>query len=113
MIEIKSLIPIEERNGQKAVSARTLHAFLESKKDFSSWIKNRISKYGFIENVDYEVFTQLGENPNGGRPAIEYALSIGMAKELSMVEGNERGKHKRLTRPTNVRRTRPGNDAKG
>lgn len=47
-----------------------LHAFLESKKDFSSWIKNRISKYGFVENVDYEVFAQLGENPNGGRPSI-------------------------------------------
>lgn len=93
--EIKELIPIEDRNGQKAVSARMLHAFLESKKDFSSWIKNRISKYGFVENVDYEVFTQLGENPNGGRPSIEYALSINMAKELSMVEGNEKGKQAR------------------
>lgn len=65
---IKDLIPIEDRHGRKAVSARMLHAFLESKKDFSSWIKNRISKYGFAENMDYEVFTQLVENPNGGRP---------------------------------------------
>lgn len=62
------MIPIEDRHGRKAVSARILHAFLESKKDFSSWIKNRISKYGFVGNVDFEIFTQLGENPNGGRP---------------------------------------------
>ena len=32
----KDLIPIDDRQGRKAVSARILHAFLESKKDFSS-----------------------------------------------------------------------------
>lgn len=93
--EIKDLIPIEDRNGQKAVSARTLHAFLESKQEFANWIKNRIDKYGFVENQDFEVFDNFVKNPNGGRPQKEYALSIGMAKELSMVEGNEKGKQAR------------------
>ncbi|WP_284464839.1 phage antirepressor KilAC domain-containing protein [Chryseobacterium sp.] len=86
------LIKISEENGKQAVSARELHFFLGSKKDFSSWIKDRIEKYGFVENHDYEVFTKSGENSNGGRPLIEYALSIDCAKEISMVEGNERGK---------------------
>lgn len=31
-------------------------------------------------------------NSNGGRPTVEYALSIEMAKELSMVENNEKGR---------------------
>lgn len=89
------LIKITEQNGKKAVSARELHSFLESKRDFSNWIKDRIEKYGFIENQDFEVFNKFGENPNGGRPQIEYALSIDCAKEISMVEGNEKGKQAR------------------
>ncbi len=44
------------------VNARDLHAFLEVGKDFSSWIKDRIEKYEFIENQDFVVFTQTGEN---------------------------------------------------
>ena len=89
------LIPISENNGKRAVNARDLHAFLESKRDFSNWIKDRIDKYDFIENQDYQVFNNSGENPKGGRPSIEYALSINMAKELSMIENNERGKQAR------------------
>ena len=40
---------------QQAVNARDLHKFLESKQDFSTWIKARIRKYGFIENEDFIV----------------------------------------------------------
>ena len=92
---VGALIPINESNGKRAVSARDLHAFLESKQDFSTWVKNRIEKYDLVENVDYVVFHKIMENPNGGRPQIEYALTIDAAKELSMVEGNERGKQAR------------------
>lgn len=77
------------------VNARDLHAFLEVGKDFSTWIKDRIRKYGFEENQDFEVFTKIGENPQGGRPSLEYHLTLDMAKELSMVENNERGRQAR------------------
>ena len=92
---MNELIKITEQNGKRAVSARELHHFLESNQKFADWIKNRIDKYGFIENQDYQVFHNFMNNPNGGRPLIEYALSIDMAKELSMVEGNEKGKEAR------------------
>ena len=69
--------------------------FLGSKKDFSDWIKHRIKKYDLIENTDYIVFPHLGENLSGGRPSIEYALTIDCAKELSMVEGSIKGKQAR------------------
>ncbi len=92
---VGALIPINDNNGKKAVNARDLHAFLESKRDFSNWIKDRIERYDLVENVDYVVFNKFGENPNGGRPQIEYALTIDAAKELSMVEGNEKGKEAR------------------
>ena len=43
-----------------AVNARDLHAFLGVKRDFTSWIKGRISQYGFVEGVDY-LLTKTGE----------------------------------------------------
>lgn len=92
---MEELIKIHDNDGKKAVSARELHSFLESKKDFSDWIKHRIKKYELIENQDYVVFPQIGENPNGGRPQKEYALTIDCAKELAMVEGNAKGKKAR------------------
>ena len=41
---------------QQTVNARELHAFLGSKQDFSTWIKNRIDEYGFVENQDFVIF---------------------------------------------------------
>ena len=73
-------------NAVETVSARELHEFLESKQDFSTWIKNRIEKYEFVENQDFVTFS---ENSEKGRPRLEYALTLDMAKELSMVERNE------------------------
>lgn len=82
-------------SGNQVVSARELHKFLESKQEFANWIKNRIDKYGFVENQDFEVFDNFINNPNGGRPLKEYALTLDMARELAMVEGNEKGKQAR------------------
>ena len=93
---VGALIPISENNGKQAVSARDLHAFLESKQDFSTWIKNRIEKYDLVENEDYVTAPQIYGTANGGHSTrLEYALTIDAAKELSMVEGNERGKEAR------------------
>lgn len=92
---MEEIIKITEKDGRRAVSARELHQFLESKQQFADWIKNRIDKYGFVEGLDYEVFHNFIKNPQGGRPTTEYALSIDMAKELSMVENNEKGRQAR------------------
>ncbi|HGJ5855202.1 antA/AntB antirepressor family protein, partial [Arsenophonus nasoniae] len=96
---MQNLINIETKNinGEliQTVNARDLHQFLEVGKDFSNWIKDRIKQYGFVENIDYIVFANSGENPFGGRPAKEYHISFDMAKELSMVERNEKGKQAR------------------
>ena len=86
---MNELIKITEENGQRAVSARELHLFLGVGRDFSNWIKGRIEEYGFIENQDYMVFAEIGENSNGGRPLKEYALTLDIAKELlELIRGN-------------------------
>ncbi|WP_334468644.1 antA/AntB antirepressor family protein [Arsenophonus sp. PmNCSU2021_1] len=96
---MQNLINIETKNINdsliQTVNARDLHQFLEVGKDFSNWIKDRIKQYGFEDNIDYIVFANSGENPLGGRPAKEYHISLDMAKELSMVERNEKGKQAR------------------
>lgn len=89
---MEEIIKITEHNGKRAVNARELHQFLERKYQFANWIQERITKYGFVENQDYEVFKENLKNSNGGRPQTEYALSVDMAKELSMVENNEKGR---------------------
>lgn len=46
MIELIKII--EKEDGRRAVSARELHLFLESKQEFSNWFKNRVEKYELI-----------------------------------------------------------------
>lgn len=78
-----------------SINARELHEFLEVGKDFSTWIKGRIDQYSFIENIDYILLTYSGEQVHGGSNRIDYIVSLEMAKELSMVERNEKGKEAR------------------
>lgn len=78
-----------------AVDARELWFFLESKQEFSAWIKARIERYGFVENMDYGVFDNLIKNPLGGRPTTTYVVTLDMAKELSMVEHTDKGRQAR------------------
>ncbi|WP_208525951.1 antA/AntB antirepressor family protein [Paraburkholderia hospita] len=76
----------------QTVNARELHAFLEVGKDFATWINDRIKQYNFFLDQDFATFPQNGGK---GRPTIEYAISLDMAKELSMVERNEKGQQAR------------------
>ena len=75
---------------QQTVNARELHAFLGNGDMFANWIKNRVEKYGFVENQDYVSFLVATKKPNGGRPSQEYYITLDMAKELAMVERKER-----------------------
>ena len=84
-----SNLEIITRDDTQYVNARDLHASLGVGRDFSTWIKERIEKYGFIEGKDFS--PKLGES-TGGRPTIEYDLSLSMAKELAIVENNEKGR---------------------
>ena len=76
----------------KTVSARELHDFLEVKSRFNDWINNRIRDFGFVENQDFVTVTK---NLVSGGIQKEIYLSIDMAKELSMVERNEKGRQAR------------------
>lgn len=77
-------------------NARELHAFLEVKRDFSTWIKSRIEAYSFAEGVDYVKIAGKTDSPVlGSQERIDYFVTLAMAKELAMVERNRKGKEAR------------------
>ena len=84
----KQIINNDEVN---SVNARDLWVALESKQDFSTWIKARLEQAYAVENEDYGVFHKTVENLKGGRPQVEYALSLDLAKNIAMLERNEKG----------------------
>lgn len=90
------LIPVTigQIGGQsvQTANARDLHVFLENGDHFATWIKERIDQYSFVENQDFVTYSAVAEK---GRPRVEYALTLDMAKELSMVERNAKGKQAR------------------
>ncbi|EFT6059620.1 phage antirepressor Ant [Salmonella enterica] len=72
--------------------ARKLHDFLEIGKRFASWITERLTEYKFVENQDYVIISQNREKIGRGRPATDYHITLDTAKELAMVERNEKGR---------------------
>ena len=82
-------------NTVDTVSARELHTFLEVQTRFNDWIAARINEYEFIENQDFVSFTENSVKPKGGRPSQEYYITLDMAKELAMIERNDKGRQAR------------------
>lgn len=90
------LIKIHEReDGHVAVMGRDLHDFLEIKTPYAKWFE-RMSEYGFDENIDYSVTDIFVPNSNGGKQyQIDHVMTLDMAKEISMIQRNEKGKQAR------------------
>lgn len=94
---MNNLIPINYDNPERpTVSGRELHDFLGIETPYAKWF-SRMTEYGFTEGEDYaEVLDKIVQNPKeGGRPATDHQLTIQMAKELCMIQRNERGKQAR------------------
>lgn len=79
------------------ISSKLLHEQLLVGRDYSTWIKSRISKYGFIENIDFVIKSSIHLNggikngKGGDRKSKDYYLTLDMAKQLCMIEKNEIG----------------------
>ena len=88
----QELIQISETeiNGvlTKTVNARDLHTFLEVGRDFSTWIKGRLSTLGSIEGEDY-LLPKTGEQDSGqhgGNNKIDYLITLDLAKHIAVKE---------------------------
>lgn len=99
MNEMNDCLPIMKATigseSVNSVNARQLHASLGVSKDFSDWMKSQIDRAGLVENEDFGLLPQKGENPKVGRPAIEYALTLDAAKHVAMLSATEAGRQVR------------------
>lgn len=87
------LIPLTaDTDGIQAVMGRDLHRFLEAPTRYNDWIGRLIEKYGFIAGQDF--YSKMSKT-TGGRPSEDHILTMDMAKEISMVQNNEKGKQAR------------------
>lgn len=88
------LIKIIERDGRQLVSGRELHGFLEIRTKYKDWFR-RMVEYGFEEEIDFIRVAQKRATNNLKNPVttvIDHAISIDMAKEISMIQRTEKGK---------------------
>ena len=96
---MKDLIKITTNDkGQQLVSGRELHEFLGIKTKYKDWFP-RMVEYGFEENIDFIRVAQKRATNNLKNPVttvIDHAISIDMAKEISMIQRTEKGKQARL-----------------
>src|SRR5690625_535670 len=92
-VEERELINLHEQDdGTIAVSGRELHDFLEIGTRYNDWFK-RMIEYGFIEDVDYGATTQNRVTAQGNTTTyVDHVMTIDMAKEISMIQRNDKGK---------------------
>lgn len=90
LIKIKT-----NENGEQLVSGRELHEFLEVGTEYKKWF-SRMTEYGFVENTDFTRVTQKRPTPGGVQNITDHAMTLDMAKEISMIQRTEKGKQARL-----------------
>lgn len=91
ILEYQKKLPILLEDNNTWVDGRKLHKFLEVNTPYTQWFE-RMTEYGFNENIDFMSLSQKCEKPTGGRPSINHKLTMTMSKEISMIQRNDVGK---------------------
>jgi anti-repressor protein len=80
-------------NGDRvqAVDGRDLHAALELRDTFSTWMKCQIDRVRLVENRDYVICCPEPEKSRKGRPRTDYFLTVESAKHIAMMSGTDSG----------------------
>lgn len=91
---MNELIKINYESDRPTVLARDLHEFLEAETPFHKWFP-RMCEYGFTEDEDYRTFLSNRSDGLPGKPRHDAQLTIDMAKEICMLQRNEKGKQAR------------------
>lgn len=87
---MNEIIKINYDSEQPTVSARELYEKLEIGTRFTTWFE-RMCEYGFSKGKEF--FPKLGETSEiGGRPPLDYDLTIRCAKEICMIQRTEIGR---------------------
>jgi len=91
ILEYQEILPVLQQDNGDWINARILHEQLQIGAEYTTWIKRRIKKYNFDENVDFVSFDKTVKRGIGATIAKEYSISVEMAKQLTMVERSKIG----------------------
>ena len=94
---MNELIKVDYTTDRPTVSARELHEFLEVSTKFQDWFP-RMREYGFTEGQDFnplKIENVLSQKRERTYTLTDYQLTIDMAKEICMLQRNEKGKQAR------------------
>ena len=83
----KMLVKLADRKGNNLVSARELHKVIQIKDDFRHWIKSQLNTVDAVEDRDFSFVALKHQNSQGGRPQVDYVLTLKIAGEIAMVAG--------------------------
>ena len=85
----------QSENDEIIVSGRDLHEFLEIGTRYDTWF-NRMKGYGFEEGIDFITVAQKRATAQGNMTTyLDHHIKLDMAKEISMLQRNEKGKQAR------------------
>lgn len=92
---MNELLKIDTSNSERiTVSARDLYEFLEATERFNSWFE-RMTQYGLTEGEDFNPLKSLRVQTEGNREVQrevdDYQLTIDTAKQIAMLQRNEKG----------------------
>lgn len=85
-----NMITIKENN---MVDAREIYNYIEVKSRFNGWVTESLEFIGAKEGND---FCRKNGKSTGGRPSIEYDVTVDCAKELCLTQRSEKSKQLRL-----------------
>ncbi len=89
------LITVDFDNERPTISGRELRKALEIKTAYKDWFK-RMCEYGFAEKTDFNPLNfeqvRFEGNREVKRTITDHKLTISMAKEICMLQRNEKGK---------------------
>lgn len=89
----RTLVPVYETStGEKVVYGTELHEVLGVKSNYRDWAKNRLNDIDAVENEDFEAAKILAPS---GRILNQHIIKLDTAKEMAMLERNEKGKQVR------------------
>lgn len=87
------LVPVYETStGEKVVYGSELHAVLEVKTPYKDWSTRRLNDIDAIENEDFQAAQICAPS---GQTKKDHIIKLDSAKEMAMLERNEKGKQVR------------------
>ena len=87
------LVPVYETStGEKVVYGSELHAVLEVKTPYKDWSTRRLNDIDAIENEDFQAAQICAPS---GQVKKDHIIKLDAAKEMAMLERNEKGKQVR------------------